>query len=341
MSTDDHPQALGSGPAVFASPVADPGLVEAMKALVRDQQVRVAASASPPALPDRGFHKTTIGTGQGELRIGDIPDELRAYLPMHPGAIVRGDVRFSYGSERPKPDDGKGMLGLSLRLSMPDNSVWNLTQLSEAVFLKTAEEVLLTMQAAKAAAAKPGRSEVCRAIAVVTYILRNAPRGRTWAMLKFGWNASLRRHRSVAATSFVNPTSYALDHATSGRSYAVRFELQPTAAAAVGTGSGTSLANDLRARYAQGPVVYDFGARFFTDERETPIDDPSAPWPTAFVKLGTLVVSPAVEADRERIATQPYNPGCVATGIRSLSTINAIRTEVYEASAHLRSERSP
>lgn len=160
-------------------------------------------------------------------------------------------------------------------------------------------------------------------------------------MLKFGLNASLRKHGSVAATTFVNPTSYALDHPSNGRAYAVRFELQPTTSLAVASGSKPSLANDLRARYAEGPIVFDFGARFFADERETPIDDPSVPWTTAFVRLATLVVSPAPDGDRERIATQPYNPGRVAPGIRSLSTINAIRNAVYEASAQLRLQPAP
>lgn len=305
--------------------------------LVRDQQLRVAASDNPPARPDRGFHKNTIGTGQAELRIGEIPEELQDYLPFRPHGVVRADVRFSYGSERPKRDDGKGMLGLSLRLYVPHNHTWNLTQLSAPVFLKNAEEVLLTMQAAKAAEESAShRSEIRRGLAVVIHILRNAPPGRTWAMLKFGWNATFQRNGSVATTTFVNPMSYALDHPSNGRSYAVRFELQPTTSEAVGSGSTCSLAQDLRDRYAQGPVVYSFGARFYADEQQTPLDDPSVPWSTAFVKLGALAVLPALESDQERIAAQSYNPVHMAPRIRSLSTINDVRNAVYEASLQLR-----
>lgn len=330
-------QCFGSGPAVFATPVASPHLIEAIKQVVREQQLRVAASASPLTRPGRGFHNTTIGTGMAELRIGEIPELLQAYLPFHAHDVIKADVRFSYGSERPKQDDGKGMLGLSLRLYFPDHNVWNLTQLSSSVFLKNADEVLLTMQAAKAAAEKyPSESRVRSALAVAFYIVRRAPRGRKWPMLKFGWNATMSRHDSVASTTFFNPTTYALDHPNNGRSYAARFEIYPTISQAEERGPNHALGVDLSNRYAQGPLAYSFGARFYSDEVETPIDDPSVPWPTAFMKLGMLIVSPANKSEHDRIAIQSYNPAQVASRVRSLSTVNTVRGAVYEASQQLR-----
>jgi hypothetical protein len=51
------------------------------------------------------------------------------------------------------------------------------------------------------------------------------------------------------------------------------------------------LGAELAGRLAKGALAWDLQVQFFTDERTTPIEDPSVDWPTPFVKVARLTLA--------------------------------------------------
>jgi hypothetical protein len=129
--------------------------------------------------------------------------------------------------------------------------------------------------------------------------------------------------------------------------YAVKYRLSPRAPVAEGT-RGTSndyLAEELAARLARGPVVYDFAVQFYVDPAVTPIEDPRVEWTTEsspFLTVATLTLpvqdlgSARAREVAERIETLSFDPWHTTADFRPLGNMMRARGVAYRLSTEER-----
>lgn len=117
--------------------------------------------------------------------------------------------------------------------------------------------------------------------------------------------------------------------------YAVRVRLKPAGNPPAARRS-KDIAEDMRERLAIGPLHWDLELQFFVDEKTTPIEDASRPWPVAetpIVTVGRLTLpqqggdAAAAEADAAR-----FDPWSGLAAHRPLGEIMRARKVAYNAS---------
>jgi hypothetical protein len=73
--------------------------------------------------------------------------------------------------------------------------------------------------------------------------------------------------------------------------HAAKFSFTPVAAPTVSGSTPVDLGAELASHLAKGPLTWELQAQFFTDERTTPIEDPTVNWPTPYVTVARLTVA--------------------------------------------------
>jgi hypothetical protein len=125
--------------------------------------------------------------------------------------------------------------------------------------------------------------------------------------------------------------------------YAARLKLQPVGEVAAPslTAGPDALADDLRARLREGPLVWELAAQFFVDEERTPIEDPTVDWSEAdspYTTVGRLTIakqdvsSDEGKRDAERIETLSFDPWHALVEHRPLGQLMRARNHAYRLS---------
>lgn len=142
---------------------------------------------------------------------------------------------------------------------------------------------------------------------------------------------------SFATTPYFGVNAFAFVDA-SGKKTTLRYRIIPQAGekyldAASAASKGTNyLVEEIAARVAKAPVVFDWFAQIAQPSDKT--DDPSTPWPEdrQLVKLGTLTIT-GMAADQEGLSRSLlFLPNNVPPGIEPVDPMIAVRGDAYAIS---------
>lgn len=153
-----------------------------------------------------------------------------------------------------------------------------------------------------------------------------------------GGVAVLRRARSTISRPFAGfaAETFWTGAPLANGPYAMRLRVVPTDPRPAP--DRNDWAGDIRARLAEGPLVYSIDAQFFVDEATTPIEDPTVDWPAPYVPVArlTLAQQDPTSADglalAERVSGATFDPWAGLADHRPLGEIMRARKVLYRVS---------
>jgi hypothetical protein len=293
------------------------------------QQARAGA-----ARPLRAFHaKIHLGVENARLVIpDDVPPELQVGF-VRPGAEYPATVRVSNAAGAIRPDYGRDMRGVALRI---------------AVSPAEHHDFLLTN--GPVSHARDGTEFIRFAEALAGSRLKLPFR------LLFGLGPfttvrmvrNLLRHARAGVGSLATETYWGRGAMRWGPVLCGRLKLAPadgfgpTAAPPDAKALPDYLRADLADRLRAGDVAFDLFLQRFVDERRTPVEDAAVEWSEADappVRVARLVI-PRQDIDladaravEDRVDRLAFNPWHTTDEFRPLGHINRARKAVYHASA--------
>jgi hypothetical protein len=283
----------------------------------------------------RGLHAKAHVGAFGELTVSPgLPEPLRVSLfaeqrtwPVY--------ARFSNGSGRHQPDRTADIRGLALKLvGVPGRKLipgledkltqdFLFIQVPTVPFRTPDEFVTFVRTAAKGPAL------------LVPRLIGSLGLGRALALLK--GLASMPKVASMTTSPFY--TALPLRFGATAAKLAV-FPVGPTPVSPT-SGTPESLRDDLVTRLRNGPLTWSLRAQLFVDERTTPIEDASVPWPedrSPFQELARLVLpqqdltserGTQLEAKIERMSFDPWH---AVEELRPLGAMMRARAIAYRES---------
>jgi hypothetical protein len=310
--------------------------LEQLAEQLRELQRRRATNG----VPLRALHAKGQAGLEAEFTVlADLPRHARIGLFAAPKTF-RAYVRFSNGAGTREADRKPDVRGVAVKLlgvegpkiigglEKATTQDFLLIQSASVPFRDAEEFVWFVRAAAKPATLLPRaivRLGPVRAIGLVRQLLKNTAR---------------------PVLSLATSTYYSALPIKFGP-YAVKYRLSPRAPVAEGT-RGTSndyLAEELAARLARGPVVYDFAVQFYVDPAVTPIEDPRVEWTTEsspFLTVATLTLpvqdlgSARAREVAERIETLSFDPWHTTADFRPLGNMMRARGVAYRLSTEER-----
>ncbi len=290
--------------------------------------------------PSRALHAKGNCGVEGELTVlADVPEHAKAGLFEEP-ATYRAYVRYSNGSGARQSDAKGDVRGIAVKvLGVPGKKV--IPGMEEA---KTQDFLLIRTPAIPFRDADEFIAVVTAAaqspLLLVPRILGRLGLARTLELLP-KLSAGLKEPmRSLATTRYFSAAPIRCG------AYAVHYALTPHEKLDPGSGAAQPaspdyLHEDLAARLAKGPVVYDMGVQFYVDEVKTPIEDASVEWKeedAPFVTVARLTL-PAQEIDGARgrkvadfVETLSFDPWHALEAHRPLGNVMRARNHAYRLS---------
>jgi hypothetical protein len=310
-------------------------LEEAAQKLVEMQRARAVGGVTRRAL-----HAKAHAGVEAELTVlPDLPAHAQVGLFSAP-ATYRAYVRYSNGGGLVLADgkpDARGMAvkvvgvgGKKIIPSMQDAKTQDFLAITVATQpLRDAYEFLWLVRAA--------------AGSQLTFLPK--------AIARFGVGRGLRLVRTLLRTSGPIPslatrTFYSSLPIQFGK-HAVKFAFAPQATTEPARGKTRDyLGEELAARLAAGPLVYDFRVQFFADEKTTPIEDASGEWTTPFLTIGRLTIpkQDMASARSKRVAElvekMSFDPWHAQEDLRPLGNMMRARNHAYRMSTKERGAAS-
>ncbi|HEX8434895.1 catalase [Archangium sp.] len=285
--------------------------------------------------PSRALHAKGHVGATGELIVSkDLPEALRVAVFAEPRSWPVF-VRFSNGSGRHQHDRTADVRGVALKLvgvpgrklipGLEDKRTQDFLLIQEPTTpFRTPDEFVAFV---RAAAKGPGL--------LVPRLFGSLGFGRTLGLLKK--LASMPKVTSLATTPFY--TALPLRFGAT----AAKLALFPVDATPAGVASGApgALREELVSRLRTGPLTWSFRAQLFVDERTTPIEDASAPWPedrAPFHELARLVLpqqdltSASGAKLEEQIERMSFDPWHAVEELRPLGAMMRARAIAYRES---------
>ncbi|MER5886386.1 hypothetical protein ABT160_21380 [Streptomyces sp. NPDC001941] len=291
--------------------------------------------------PDRAFHaKTLLAVEDARLRFHDtLPPDLCAGYAQ-PGAAYRALVRMSSASGVHGADAVPDLRGATVRVLVGDDERHDL--------------LLLNTPASHAANAR-------EFVAFATVMAgATGPLRLGWRFLvplprAVGRRAASRMRRTLFSATRRKVTSLATERYWSqapvlwGDAGPVQYQLRPLAG-----GSGTAgvrrddpdrLRTELAGRLRGGDVEFELCLQRFDDERTTPVEDASVPWPEDVappVPVAVLTVpaqdvdTPAGREVARRVEQLAFTPWRTTGPFRPLGNLNRSRDAAYGVSSSRR-----
>jgi hypothetical protein len=124
--------------------------------------------------------------------------------------------------------------------------------------------------------------------------------------------------------------------------YAAKYSFVPMGATASGE-TPDDLGAELAGRVAKGPLTWELQVQFFTDERTTPIEDPTVDWPTPYTPVARLTVAKQdVQSERgQKLASWAehlsFDPWHAQQEFRPIGAMMRSRSAAYRVSTQARS----
>ncbi|MDB4993336.1 MAG: Catalase [Myxococcaceae bacterium] len=315
-----------------------PGEAEHLEALAAQLHAIQRARAARTGLPaDRALHAKGNAGLSAELVVrDDVPAALRVGI-FAKAATYRAYARYSNGSGG-RADDRKGdVRGLAVKLvGVPGKKL--IPGLDDAVTqdfllirtpttpMRTAAEFIAIVDAAQSPALLPFR------------LMGKLGIGRTFQILRKAVPGLNKPVMPLAATTYFTAVPVMWG------AHAVKLSLVARDAAPAQAPKRTSpngLGDELAARLAQGPVIYDLCAQLFVDEASTPIEDPSVEWTDAVApphKIAELTIAkqdPSSARGKKLAAfveTLSFDPWHAPVEFRPLGELMRARNPAYRLS---------
>ncbi len=123
--------------------------------------------------------------------------------------------------------------------------------------------------------------------------------------------------------------------------HAAKYSFVPQGASASGA-TPEDLGAELAGRVAKGPLTWELEVQFFSDERSTPIEDPTVDWPTPYTPVARLTVARQdVSSERgQRLATWAehlsFDPWHAQQELRPIGAMMRSRSAAYRVSTQAR-----
>ncbi len=286
----------------------------------------------------RQVHTKMHGCVKAAFEIEEqLPKELQVGVFV-PGKTYHTWVRFSNASTVPQEDGKKDIRGIALKLmGVPGDKLLEdekhettqdfLLMSSETFFSKNVEEFRGAMKALTA------KSK----FALLFFFLKPFNWGLAGRMLK-----SLIKCVNPLETPYWSTQAYRFG--TEDR--AVKYFLKPSENNTLINENTTdpdylkiNLAQTLNSHEAQ----FDFMVQFQTDADEMPIEDPTVPWKSPFVKLATLRIVPQRFDSQEQMEfgdNLSFNPWHSLPAHKPLGSFNRARKVAYEGMSKYRHEKN-
>jgi len=305
-------------------------LAEELRALQRKR-------ARGRATPDRALHAKAQAGVEAQFEVlPDLPEPARVGLFAMP-AKHRAYVRFSNGMGVRQSDRRPDVRGIAIKvLGVPGKKI--IPGLEDA----TTQDFLLIGQAAQpfrdaAEFVWFVRTAVSPALLLPKLLVRYGP---------IGGAKLLRRLVAGIATRIASVATKPYYSALPIRfgAYSIHYALAPHATDEPGARPAKSpgyLGEELAARLARGPVVYDFSIQFYVDEARTPIEDASREWKESdapFVTVARLTLpkqdmgSPRGRRIAAFIEKLSFDPWHALAELRPLGNMMRARNHAYRLS---------
>jgi hypothetical protein len=284
----------------------------------------------------RALHaKQNLGV-EAELVIGgDVPADAKHGMFASRGRY-RAVARFSNGAPAKQSDRTPDVRGLAVKVfgvagtkvipGLENETTQDFLAIrTSSLPIRNADEFMTLVRAARPKALLPLRLMFALGPRRATQIIRAALGG-----LK-------APQRPLAATSFYSALPIALGPHAVQYAFTARGDAEP-----VKLGSANTLGDDLAAHLRTQAVTYDLQLRFYTDDKQTPIEDATVEWSSPWVTVGHLtlpVQDPAsargekVQAFVEQLAFDPWH---ARADMRPLGNIMRARNVAYRASTQAR-----
>lgn len=275
----------------------------------------------------RAFHaKIQAGITNAEFVIlPDAPAELVSKFIV-PGRRYPAKLRFSNASGVIQPDTKGDLRGLAVEVATADGVQHFLGTNGAGSHARDARQFI---EFAKAASGSK--------LLMFPRLLWNVGPFEMVRMLRTVIGQVKRPIASLATESYFSRSAFAFG------AHALKFQFTPRESVDVNTTKSDSyLRDDLVERLRRGPVVFDFQVQYFSNEKETPIEDGSAIWPTRLVTIAQLIIPQQDLLSEDGIAAQKlveeieFSPWKTPGFIRPLGSLNRARRSVYRASVQLR-----
>lgn len=267
----------------------------------------------------------------------ELPEELRVGV-FQPGKVYHSWVRFSNASTIPKEDGKKDIRGCAVKLmGVPGEKLLEdekdfttqdfLLMSSETFFSKDVEEFRSAMKALTA------KSK----LALLFFFLN-----------PFKWKLVGRMMRALIHCNNPVETPYwsTQPYRFGAPDRAVKYFLKPSENNTI-INEDTSEHNYLRINLAQTlnshEITYDFMVQFQLNADTMPIEDPTVPWESPFVKLATLRIVPQQFDSEEQMnfgENLSFNPWHSLPEHKPLGSFNRARKIAYEGMSKYRHEKN-
>lgn len=266
--------------------------------------------------------------------LDDTPDHARVGLFAEP-RTYQAVVRFSNGSSEAQKDSTPDVRGIAVKVigatgrklipQMEDCLTQDfLGILSPTVPFRTPEEFVWVV----AHAASP-------AILVAKAVLHFGP-SRAFELLGALQRRLRRPVSSLAGSHYFGalPMRFGV--------HAVKYTLAPVDVSPLSTTAPDLLGEALARQLEAGPLKWDFKVQFYLDENETPIEDPTADWPSPWQRVARLTLPrQSVSSERGKrlgawVEALSFDPWHALELFRPLGAMMRARGPAYRVSGQAR-----
>ncbi|HSB93746.1 MAG TPA: SRPBCC family protein [Flavitalea sp.] len=266
-----------------------------------------------------------------------LPDHLRVGVFSLP-RTYHAWVRFSNASTDPKPDKKKDVRGIAIKLmGVPGEKLLNrarhqqtqdfLLMNSETFFSRNVEEFSKLLTAATATSKSK--------------LLLFALNPFHWPLLK-RVSSSNKRCSNPLSIAYWSTQPYQFG---SGN-VAVKYHLRPSPDNVIvneNLDDDLYLRNNLVHTLYDHQAAFDFYVQFQTDPDTMPIEDPTVPWESPYIKLASLIIPSQTFDEPQQLAfgeNLSFNVWHSLPEHRPLGSFNRVRKRVYEALSAYRHEKN-
>lgn len=296
---------------------------------------RLAGLHGTPRTPDRTLHaKGHVGARARVEVLPDLPEPCRVGIFAAPGHYDAW-VRWSNGGHRRQRDATGDLRGFALKVldvpgkklipGMEDARTQDFLLINTPTLpFPTTEAFVTFVEAAQSPATLPFR---------LIYALGFGP---AFSLIR-GVAAMVSRPFPSAATA-----RYWSVGAVRWGDYAARVSVLPVSAPEGAAGSGRDhLRDDLLARLAAGPVVFDLAVQLYADPARTPIEDLTVEWPEADAPTTRVARIEILQQDLRGdagaaqgayVETLSFDPWHAPVEFRPLGEAMRARSEAYRVS---------
>ena len=303
-------------------------LAEQLAALQRARAARAQVTR-------RGLHaKQNLAAHARFEVLPELPDHLRVG-PFAPRAAYPALVRFSNGSGAVQADARPDVRGMAVKLfgvagrklipGMEDATTQDfLAILTPAVPFRSPDEFVWVVTASASPATFLPRA------------LFHLGPGRALSLLGALQKGLGRPVPSLAANQYYSalPVRFGAQ--------AAKYTFVPLDGGGASGPTPEVLAEELAGRLKRGPLRWDFKVQLFSDERRTPIEDPTVDWDTPYLPVArlTLPQQDCASARGQRLSTWSdglsYDPWHAVEELRPLGAMMRSRSAAYRVSNQTR-----